>query len=130
MGIKPNDIIVGFNYQSIKNVSELEHAVSGSSPGDRIVLSIFRLSPTIMTVVGRMGQSPDAGGQEIRKFTGHTAWVNSVGFSPDGQYVVSGSWGSAIHLWDVATGPVNRIVFLTEKTLSAFPYCANDLPNS
>ena len=122
MGIKPNDIIVGFNYQPIKSTSELEHAVSGSSPGDRIVLSIFRLSPTIRTVVGRMGQSPDAGGQErttkavdespgpaatditakIYAPPGHNE-IETLNYSRNGKMIVSAG-GTSLRLWDASTG--------------------------
>lgn len=122
MGIKPNDIIVGFNYQTIKNVSELERAVSGSSPGDRIVLSIFRLSPTLMTVVGRMGQSPDAGGQQQTPKTldespgppatditakiyappGHNE-IETLDYSRNGKMIVSAG-KTSLRLWDAKTG--------------------------
>jgi WD40 repeat protein len=36
--------------------------------------------------------------------TGHTDWVNSVAFSPDGKLLASGSDDYTIKLWDVATG--------------------------
>ena len=36
--------------------------------------------------------------------TGHTSWVNSVSFSPDGQTLASGSSDYTIRLWDVETG--------------------------
>ena len=35
---------------------------------------------------------------------GHSKYVTSVSFSPDGKTVVSGSWDVTIILWDVATG--------------------------
>ena len=35
---------------------------------------------------------------------GHTGGVNSVCFSPDGRYILSGSSDNLIKLWDVETG--------------------------
>ena len=36
--------------------------------------------------------------------TGHTYWVNSVAFSPDGQHIVSGSSDRTIRVWNAVTG--------------------------
>ncbi len=126
MGIKPNDIFLGFNYQKIKNVGAFERAVSGASPGDRIVLSVFRMSPTILTIVGRMGQSPDSGGQgqapdalqenpnpaqaditaKIYAPPGHNE-IESLDYSKNGKLIVSAG-GTSLRLWDAATGRENR----------------------
>ena len=35
---------------------------------------------------------------------GHTDWVTSVAFSPDGKDIVSGSWDKTIRMWDAQTG--------------------------
>jgi WD40 repeat protein len=35
---------------------------------------------------------------------GHTHWIESVAFSPDGQYLASGSEDSTIRVWLVSTG--------------------------
>jgi hypothetical protein len=40
----------------------------------------------------------------IRTFTGHSARVVSVAFSPDGRTALSGSWDKTLKLWEVATG--------------------------
>jgi WD40 repeat protein len=37
-------------------------------------------------------------------FTGHTDSVHSVGFSPDGQSIVSGSLDQKIYIWNATTG--------------------------
>jgi WD40 repeat protein/predicted Ser/Thr protein kinase len=43
-------------------------------------------------------------GKEIRTLIGHTNWVNSVAFSPDGKFLASGSADCTIKLWQVHTG--------------------------
>ena len=35
---------------------------------------------------------------------GHTSWVSSVAFSPDGRRIVSGSTDNTLKVWDAATG--------------------------
>ena len=39
----------------------------------------------------------------IATLDGHTDWVSSVSFSPDGTTLASGSYDDTVKLWDVAT---------------------------
>ena len=46
-----------------------------------------------------------ATGQELLTLKGHTDWVRSVAFSPDGQPPrLSGSQDETVKVWDAATG--------------------------
>jgi len=40
----------------------------------------------------------------LQTLEGHTDWVNSVAFSPDGKQIVSGSNDRTVRRWDAATG--------------------------
>jgi len=126
MGIKQNDVILSVNYKDLKNPNEFNEfmdAVSALKPGDKIVLSIFRMSPTLLTIEGTIGQSPMSAGTEqppkplkevkpvsaniaakIFAPTGHHE-VSSVAFSPDGRHIISGgNIKNSLKLWDIATG--------------------------
>jgi len=46
--------------------------------------------------------------QPIRTFSGHTGWVNSVAFSPDGRKVLTGSSDQTAKLWDASTAACIR----------------------
>ena len=41
---------------------------------------------------------------------GHSNTVESVAFSPDGKYALSGSWDQTLKLWDVSSGREIRTI--------------------
>ena len=41
---------------------------------------------------------------------GHSSWPSSANFSPDGKYLVTGSWDGEMILWDLASGTVRHVM--------------------
>jgi WD40 repeat protein len=43
-------------------------------------------------------------GKELRTFTGHTAFVFDISFSPDGSRLATAGWDCSARVWDISTG--------------------------
>jgi WD40 repeat protein len=51
----------------------------------------------------------DITGRKTRTFRGHTGFVQSVAFSPDGRVLAVGSSDMAIKLWDLVAGTASDL---------------------
>ena len=61
------------------------------------------------------------GSAQLAQLIGHTDWVHSVAFSPDGRRIVSGSRDGTVQIWDSNTGePIARITGNTTVNCLAF----------
>jgi len=49
-------------------------------------------------------------GQEVRRFTGHTAEVRNVTFSPDGKFILTASHDGTARLWPTDLNDTIRAV--------------------
>jgi WD40 repeat protein len=43
--------------------------------------------------------------KEVRTLHGHTSWVESVAFSPDGEWIASASLDGTVKIWNARAGP-------------------------
>ncbi|MYA22521.1 MAG: T9SS type A sorting domain-containing protein, partial [Gemmatimonadetes bacterium] len=71
-------------------------------------------------------------GEKVKTLVGHTDWVESVIFAPDGSLIASASSDGTVKVWDVATGEmvetlvehpgwwVHAVVFAPDGTLLTF----------
>ena len=50
-------------------------------------------------------------GEQVCTLTGHSGYVRSVAYSPDGKHLVSGSNDNTVKVWDSQTGKEVNVLF-------------------
>ena len=123
LAIKKDDAILACNYRDVKSPEEFNEIFAALKPGDKVVLLIFRMSPTLLTLSGTIGQpgktvagADSPGSVTVAQSAGAgsattifaptgTHEILAVALSPDGALIVSGgSAKDSLKLWDAATG--------------------------
>ncbi len=59
---------------------------------------------------------------EPRFLEGHTRDVISIDFSPDGQFIASGSYDETLRIWDVETGGIVRIIQMPKDIIQEYSF--------
>jgi WD40 repeat protein len=98
-----------------KTINYLRDALVQVSEFNRIQGSLAQYSPdrkTLATVaeVGHTVLLWDLRGHAIGQLTGHGDQINSLDFSPDGQYLVTGAGDGLVQLWDYQNQRVVKVL--------------------
>ena len=57
--------------------------------------------------------------------TGHSDWVRSVAYSPDGKHIVSGSDDKTVKIWDSTTGKEVSVLFCDRPIVCCCVECSD-----
>ena len=86
-----------------------DSAKKSNRQGLKISIALISGAVILLAVIGYFWQNqPSLITQEEYRLTGHTAFVFSMAFSPDGSQLASGSHDHTIRLWNVDTGEETR----------------------
>ena len=68
------------------------------------------------------GVIDNSGGNWLKNFEGHLSPVSSVAYSPDGKYIVSGSYDGIIKIWDANTGKYLKTLLGGSRTIFSLAF--------
>jgi WD40 repeat protein len=104
--IKYNELLI----QSQKMIKDKKYVNAYSMLRQAQKIPGYERDDNLLTLIITCGLNSN--GQRIcllhsgvrKEFVGHTEWVNSVCFSPDGRYILSGSSDNTLRLWEISSG--------------------------
>jgi WD40 repeat protein len=86
-----------------------------------MIAPIVAVAPAMPTPVVTMRSAlPDF--VLARTLKGHSGWVTTMAFSPDGQRLATGSWDQTVKLWEVSTGEQVSTVAKKNKEIQALAF--------
>jgi uncharacterized delta-60 repeat protein len=121
-------VLKGSNLWDARTGKEVRHDLGGQSSTTVIEATFSPNGMYLLTVVAgnsRMGGGEKKArlwevqtGREVREFADHARVVSSIAFSPDGQYVLTGSEDGTARLWEFGNwfeAPSRSIAYGTES---------------
>ena len=122
------DLETGKELRRFEGHAEVIRAVAFSPDGKQVLTGGGRKTDMSSRSTDNSTRLWDvATGKEIRRFEGHTSYVHTTQFSPDGNRVLTASGDSTARVWDIATGE-ERFVF--SRLCYLYPAAAFSLDGS
>ncbi len=112
--------------QQVNNLSKTIRQVVFSPDGKTLAIGCGS-----WTGRGQVVLVESATGKILTRFAGHSGWVHSVAFSPDGNRIISGGsksprydqlYGGEVWVWDVRTGEGQRIWLSNQHSVISTAY--------
>lgn len=99
------DLETGKELRRFEGHAEVIRAVAFSPDGKQVLTGSGRQTDMSSRSTDNSTRLWDvATGKEIRRFEGHTSYVHTTQFSPDGKRVLTAGRDSTARVWDIATG--------------------------
>jgi WD40 repeat protein len=118
----------GLYLKTLKGHTGNVTSLSFSPDGSRIVsgstdacLKIWNAN-TGVCIKNIEGVIDNSGGNWLKNFEGHLSPISSVAYSPDGKYIVSGSYDGIIKIWDANTGQCLKTLEGHSECVSSVAY--------